>query len=791
MPLEGDTTRFDRDYSTYTLSAQIKPPSCVAPPPACTLELTGSTTVVNVTLRGDSDGTITVYWSGSTGTTSCYINGVLDGTEVGNSYTFTGLSAGYYNILIEEGSCFDTVDNIQVLDGEFRTGNFFVNTPASLTAAENPIILNLKTARNTQVGGTSYSQFDIDVDSTVADGTSIVFTFTYPQAYTAVFYAKNFPNRNNYFLASVLKDSAGNTVGSNTATEIATSIAEVLQNDSVISRLYWIRAESNVVTLTAKEANTKLDADTVLSISNTSINYSIITNGNAAYDGSITENYSLYADILVNTNLQYGENPSTFTFNKAAQLELPFNQVSNQHFFDLSEVLKNFVYTPKIDFTLTGFTTISNMLCGYKVQYGEKYPLVPNSTTKKSRVKGTTSTLYTLNSALQWEEDNDLTSYLGTNLHNLNPAFDGTWQLDTPTSVDDNLATLTITDYLYDTGVTATTNIKFRVEDEYNMVAYDWQSSPVFVLTGTTSYPQGGTGQIFVSGETSGASVQYSRQFYFWNAFDTADIQGGQTALNVKTGVQFLTNAPNPKFVQRNSSEFLYVMLPKDYGKTLKIIADLYFYDGTSLLDEELYTVSTSATNYGGVYCFAAGYNELNLASYETYSGGTRKIRRVDFALHQQDVTGEPYNMSETRSYRYEIDEQSRRYGVAFLNKLGTYDIFDFSGEIVDSVTHENEQYEVPREIGLAGNSPFGFQSTSVYNTKIVKTIAANTGWIDEDHFDWLMELLSSNRCYNYTETDQSFLIVESAAYEKSSNDDLYQIDVQFKETLYQNNISV
>jgi hypothetical protein len=780
MPLV-DSTRFDRDYSTYTLQPQVYPPSCVIPPAPCTLKLTGTTAVVNVTLRGDDDGSITVYWSGSTGTTSCYINGVLDGTEAGNSHAFTGLTAGYYNILIEEGDCFDTQNNIQVVDGEFRTGSFIVNTPVSLSAVENPIILNLRTAFNT--GGASYSKFNINVNSTVSDGQNLVFTFTYPQAYSATFYAKSFPNRGNYFLASVLKDGAGNTVGNNTTTEIATSIAEVLSNDSVISRLYWISANGATVTLTAKEANTKLDGSTVMTFNAAlAITGQQLAYGNAQFDGAITENYSLYADILVNTQLQYGENPSTFNFNKATQLELPFNPVSNSHYFDLSTVLKNFVSTPKLDFTLTGYTTIADMLCGYQVQYGEKYPLVPNSTTKKSRVKGTTSTLYALNSALAWEDINDLTTYLGNRLHNVKANFDGT-----VTNTGSTYSLVTITDYLWDTGSTETTNIGFRFTDTVSTTDSGWITGNTYSFTTTTHH----SGKIYISGSTSGVTFQYTKDWYGYPSASVGDIQGFNQEPNIQHEVKFLTNSPNPKFVQRDSSEFLYCALQKDYGKTLKIKGDLYFYDGTSLTGQTLYTVSTGSTNYGGIFMFAAGYNELGLASYETYSGGTRKIRRVDFALYQNDTENGDYLLSEEKSYRYEIDEQPRRFGVAFMNKFGCYDIFDFSGEIVDTASHTNQLMEVPREVGLGGNSPLGFEANSVYGTAVLRRHECNTGWIDEAHFNWLIELLSSNKIYNYTDAAQPFLIKESVNYKKSSNDDLYQIDVVFVETLAENNVKV
>ena len=785
LPEGGTTTIYEQTYRDYTLSLQFRPPFCAPAPPECTLAITGNTTT-DVSIRGEDDGSITVNFSGSTGTTSCRINGVLDGTTAAASYTFTGLSAGYYDIVITEGDCFDSIGDIQILDGEFRTGDLVVNQPADLVAAENPIILNLKTARSE--GTPRSSNGTISVGGTVNDGDSLTFVFTYPQDYTATFYAKAFPNRDTYFLASVLKDANGVSVGTNTNIEIATSIAEVLEADSVISRLYFIRVSGIYIYLTAKENNTKLDINTVLTESSTNIDVTSTQQGSSTYDGQLSQDYSLYTNILINNNTQYGEIQNVSSFEKVAQLELPFNK-SNQHLFDLSEVLKNFVSTPKIDFTLTGYTTISNMICAYQCEYGEKYPLVQNSTTKKSRIKGTTTTKFVLNSALPWEVDNDMTDILGDTIHNLNPYFSGTFEFAYPTAGETQV---TITDYLLDaTDTGKTTDIQFKVVDSYNGATYDWQTSNVIDLTDGLTYPNGGTGTVYISGTSSGIAVEYSRQIFWWNAFDSGNISGYGGDASLRNGVKFLTNSPNPKFVQRDSSEFLYLMLPKDYGKTLKIKGNLYFYDGTELTGETLYTVSTGSTNYGGVFMFAAGYNELGLADYETYSGGTRKIRRVDFALYQYDATNGDMLMSEEKSYRYEIDEQPRRYGVAFLNKLGTYDIFDFAGEIVNSVTHENETYEVPRALNLGGASPYGFQSTTVYNTKVVKTIAANTGWIDEEHFDWLQELIESNRCYNYTETDESFLIIKSVDYKKSSNDDLYQIDVDFEETLYQNQISV
>jgi len=122
---------------------------------------------------------------------------------------------------------------------------------------------------------------------------------------------------------------------------------------------------------------------------------------------------------------------------------------------------------------------------------------------------------------------------------------------------------------------------------------------------------------------------------------------------------------------------------------------------------------------------------------------------------------------------------------------LGTWSCFDFNGEIVNNVNFENEKMEVARAVNVDGSSNIGFISNSVYGTKVTKKIAANSGWIDLEHFNFLMELISTNRCYCYTEETQPYLIISSVNYQKSSNDDLYNVDVEFLETLHQNNISV
>ncbi len=671
-------------YETQTLTNPVlKPqttiPDCCLEPTGvtCTLAITGYT-VTNCQVRGDSTGSIEVCVSGNSGNAELYVNGNLYVSGYDNAcQTVTGLTAGIYTIAIRDSSLCTVQDAYSVLDGEFRTKPFGIVTPADLVAADNPIILSLATGINTI--NPEYGKSTIEVTGTIDDGDSITITLEYPQSYSAVLTAKYFPNRDDYFLASILKNSVGASVGTNTAAEIAKSIEECLNKDVILSRLYNFRASNQYVYCTAKEYNASLNlnSSTVTTSGNISVTETVA--GTTQYDGQISQNYSLYADILVNNTVEYGDTATIDTFKKVAQIELPFS-ADNIHLFDLAPVLKNFVQTKKVNFAITGSTILDSIISSYMVEYGEKYPLVQNETTKKSRVKGRTSQKFVINSSLDWTEANDMTLYAGS----------------------------------------------------------------------ASTSPSGYT-----------------------------------------TGVKFLDNAPIVKNVNRDSSEFLFFLIPKDYGKTLQVKGDMYFFDGTSLTGETLITVTTGATNVGGVYCLSAGYRELHLEDYEVLTGSTtRKIRRLDFAVWQSD-SANTLTYTETRSYRFEIDEMPRRYGVAFLNKLGTWSCFDFNGEIVNNVNFENEKMEVARAVNVDGSSNIGFISNSVYGTKVTKKIAANSGWIDLEHFNFLMELISTNRCYCYTEETQPYLIISSVNYQKSSNDDLYNVDVEFLETLHQNNISV
>lgn len=650
---------------------------CQTQSPTCTLEITG-TTVSGVTTTGENDGVIQINASGITGGSVTYY---LNNASPQSSNTFTGLEGGVYRVSVVDGDCFSFLDGVFVDSGRFNSKPFVVYEPSEYVATENPINLQLRTGSN---GVATAAKINLKVTSDIEDGDQIIFQLTKPVKYTAIFTAKDFPNKPNFFLTPILRNRSGDQLATNSLSNIATSLAESIENDLILKNYYFVNVVGSVVEISAKQATDQLTLDSRNILFDTTdtgaIELEVINNGVDAFEGSILANYSLYADVYVGSSqTQFGVDLSAVTYNNITTIQLPFTS-SNRHNFDVSNIIKTFVTKPKIDLNFQGFTQITSMIRPFYLKYGEIYPLVENENTKKKRQKGQTDYKWALNSALDFEQTNDVSDY-------------------------------------------------------------------------------------FIGGK-------------------------------------FLTNSPNPLQVQRNQNNYLYFIIPQNLGTELSCRGNIEYYDGTIQTGITFFNIAVGSgnvaefrspnattaqsvvTNFGGVFALNTSYNALGLASYE--ASGNTKVKRVVFGVYSNNNL-----YSEEKTYRYEIDEQPRRFGVVFENKIGGDDTFDFVGIVENSVLRENKIYTVPKEIQVGGKSPEGFKSEATYDTKVTKIITVNSGWIDSDHFNWLIELLSSNNIYSYTEDYQNYLNFESFTYLKSSLDDLFEVEVTFRLTTYENSISI
>ena len=665
---------YSYDTYTYSLASQTIIPSCEQPS-GCNLEITGNT-VTSPSLLGSSDGSITVYISGQTGSSFTFR---LNGGTPQSSPTFNSLAAGTYQVRVDEGSCFYSVE-IVIPNGAFSTSPFTVNEPPSIVASENPIMLTLRTAVFDGTNLETRSSFT--VNSGIGSGYRMVFNLTSPVEYTVTFTAKSFPNRANYFLSSTLTDAQGNFIKNNTTTEIANSLAQVFENDIVISSNYYVNVSSNVVTLVAKTASSRFNIDSsnvtrytpANVVTTTGVTITLVQSGTDFYEGDILDNYRLFAEVHgKNSDIQYGSTLAPTQFNRLTELQLPY-QKSNFMKFDFSQICKSFVFTPKPDYEFSGFTTITSYMQPFYFKYGEIYPLVANTNTSIKRLKDSTDYIWVCNAALDYERANVMTGYTGT----------------------------TISGYL--------------------------------------------------------------------------------------RNVPYLTNAPNPKPSTRQQRELLYFIVPKDLNQgVLSVKGDIVFWDGSTLPIQSFITISTGSTNFGGAFVINVSFEVLGLDVIEsTYN---KLIKQINIALYSG--AGTSRNVTAVKSYRYDLEEKTNRVGLSWLNKLGTFDSFDFVGQSEESVDRTAKSYTLARDINFNGSVNKGFKYNTSYDVAITKKLRVNSGWIDSDTFNWLSEIIGSNEIYIYSSEEDNYVNVVGYKYTKSSNDTLYNLELELIETAAENNVSV
>jgi len=660
--VSGGGTYTEHILIAIAVQPQAVIPECIPSPPGCTLAI-GGATPTDPSQRGAADGTITANITVD-GSPDWYLNGTIDAGNL-SGHTFTGLVSGTYIIRAMSGSCWDEISAF-VGEGEFVSGDFVVVDPTAngnIVATENPILLTLNTALNSTSPDYSVNTFTVtgSISNVIID-----FNLTFPYNYQAEFRSKGYPDRASYFLESILKNQVGATVGNNTADEISTSIGEAFQKDAILNRIYYITTSGSVITLIAKEFGAGYDLNSSnVSITGSNLVLANITSGMAEFDGGLTPDYSLYTELFVNNIVEYGETPVLNDFRRVQELELPFSQ-DNQHQFNVAPTLKNFVSSPKIPFTITGVTYLGSMIASYFCKYGEKYPLVTGSNTKKKRYKGQTSYGYCINSALNFEDSNSMNQYFGT------------------------------------------------------------------------------------------------------------------------SNVYFLNTASNTKYSQRDAKEFLNFTITQDYQYPLAVFGNIYLYDGSLYSNVKLLDITTSGAtfNFGGVAVVSVGYNDLGLVSYESSS----KIRKVELQIMQN--TGSWVGYSEIKSYMLEIDEQPSRYNVAFLNKLGTYETFSFIGELQETEDINRNLYQRPYSLNASGAAAIGFEYNSTINTEFTKTFTVNTGIIDADTYYFIMGMLQSNKIFHYSDIHQTYLNVVGQTAMKSTNTNEYSIQIQFKETISENNVN-
>lgn len=651
----------------FGLSPQRTLPLC-GQPNGCAVKIT-SVAVTGATFLGSSDGALKVNFAGSTGGTKTYS---INGGAFQSSQWFTGLPAGSYSVRIKELSCRDQV-YATVPAGQYQTSPFTVIEPSGIVASENPIALSLST-----------KQYQPDVTFSTT-------SFTFPRIplnnfkvkfllpdYTQEFKAQDFPIRDTYFLTGTLRDRTGVKVGTNSLNTVAVSFAECFENDQYFSTNYFINQSGSTVTLKAKDSSGRFDLtnnnievyNPAGVVNTTGLTIQVQSYGKDKYEGSVLNNYSLVVETYQSDAFQYGDVVDINRCVRITEQSLPFSK-DNEHTFDTSSIVKNFVSTPKPDLNFTGFTTIPSYMKPFIFKYGERFPLVFGETTTRKREKGYSKPIWICNASLDKEAANDMSIYTG------------------------------------------------------------------------------------------------------------------QTSVGGITDVEFLTNSPSVKRTYRNQKELLYFIMPKNIGSSVRLDGYIYFWDG-SFTATTLTTITTGSTNFGGVSVINTSYDSIGLDVIEQTTG--KQIKQVDVAVYTNNGANQ---YTKIKSYFYPYHDTGNDFGVCFLNKLGTFETFNFKGVSESAIDRQDKGFTSTPDVQSDGSYVEGYSKETTYDVSVQKKFTVNSGFLDQEHFDWLIELMSSNQIYCYTDEYVNYLTVEGHKYVTTSSEKQPQLEVVFKRTVIEPNVSI
>jgi hypothetical protein len=286
------------------------------------------------------------------------------------------------------------------------------------------------------------------------------------------------------------------------------------------------------------------------------------------------------------------------------------------------------------------------------------------------------------------------------------------------------------------------------------------------------------------------AIVLHSTNF---NATDTIHIMFVQTA--IEGAITFtrsydlkqenLTLEPSMDYVLRWDATFS--------GGTATVLKARFYDSGGSNVGSEMTLATGGAGHYTGSTAISDTLNEdiFGVKFWVENTTDTAGQVTLYFNSFSIDQTVATENTTLVKTYQFPYTDPSNTFGVAFLNKLGTFDTFEFIGLQEETIDRTSKQITLPLTPNADGSYSEGFKYSANYDVQVTKKVVLNSGLLDQAHFDWLQELMASNEIYSYSEEFVNYLKLDSFKYQKNTQSNEYNIEVTFIQTIYESNVSI
>lgn len=290
----------------------------------------------------------------------------------------------------------------------------------------------------------------------------------------------------------------------------------------------------------------------------------------------------------------------------------------------------------------------------------------------------------------------------------------------------------------------------------------------------------------FLGGQTNVSWVLNS-------ALGMLDVNSLTGYTNDNSGYQtkdYLTTSPSVKQTYLDSNEWLCFLYSNSNGSQLSsqhfaFELDINYVDGTQELAWAYLTQTSISSTAGGYYC--ANVSPNLLFTGQTYLG--KLVRSYTIRLIRQQNLGAPIErLGVDKEYTLLNDchsDGAREFH--WVTTLGGWDSFWFNGEREIS----------PNRRITTFTTPISYTPTSTDKMTIIKSIdysktyKSYSGYINEEHVEWLMNELSKTTDARIRVGSELIPIVILSVEPKPyiSNQDLFQINIEYRYSIDENYI--
>lgn len=291
--------------------------------------------------------------------------------------------------------------------------------------------------------------------------------------------------------------------------------------------------------------------------------------------------------------------------------------------------------------------------------------------------------------------------------------------------------------------------------------------------TGATYYA-GATGTTYYAINSSIEQLDFINSLV-WNA---QEYQMGTSAS------KFLTNMPRTSTIYDNQHLWLYFTHFQDYVyycrvKTYDIDDNVI---GTYIFQNSFNTPSSDVTHR--FLRIAAGWNLNDV----TLSSGSQPVLTDSVYYYIVTLVDNAYN-PRSEGMTFYLDEDCTIYDIYelhFQNALGGFDSFQFRRQ--NTTTSNITRKEYKKNTGLTASSSYSVTADQrgylSYYTASDDVITLRSGWLKEEQFEWLKELVESPQVFwfkDWTTTVAVNVTNTSYTVQRDTDLQLYNLEVQIK----------